>query len=111
MGYGPIDILRQVPLDLIKLPVSLIERLQVSQTDQTIVLGLIEMAHNLGFKVWAAGVDNEAQLRYLVDNGADYVQGAYFSDKLENNPIAEACLLEKHIADKFEQIEHRNSNC
>lgn len=108
MGYAPIDLLRQVPLSVIKLPESITSRLQVSETDRVIALGLIEMAHNLGLEVWASGVDNEVQLRYLVDNGADIVQGAVFSDKLTQNAIVESTVLKKNIAAKFANITRVN---
>lgn len=108
MGYAPIDLLRNVPLDVIKLPESIVARLQVSQTDQTIALGLIGMAHNLGLKVWASGVDNEAQLRFLVDNGADIVQGSVFSDKLAQDAIVESAVLIENIATRFANIAQTN---
>jgi len=107
MGYAPIDLLRHVPLDVIKLPDSLVSRLQVSETDRTILLGLIDLAHNLGLKVWASGVDNEAQLRFLVDNGADLVQGDIFSAHLVSGVIVESSVLKKNIAEKFASIGSR----
>ena len=108
MGYAPIALLRQVPLDVIKLPESIVSRLQISQVDRTIALGLIEMVHNLGLKVWASGVDNEAQLRFLVDNGADIVQGSVFSEKLTQNAIVESSVLKKNIATRFANIAQTN---
>ena len=55
--------------------------------DATIVRAVIGMAHNLGLKVVAEGVENEAQLSFLMAHGCDEMQGYYYSPPLEG----EAC--------------------
>ncbi|GEM_PF-6592711 len=43
---------------------------------------MIEMSHELGKKVVAEGIENEAQFSLLKDAGCDYIQGNYYSPAL-----------------------------
>jgi EAL domain-containing protein (putative c-di-GMP-specific phosphodiesterase class I) len=58
------------------------EMLQDS-TSQTITETIIVMAHKLGLKVIAEGVETEAQRDWLVGQGCDYLQGFLFGRPVE----------------------------
>jgi EAL domain-containing protein (putative c-di-GMP-specific phosphodiesterase class I) len=63
--------------------------------DAVITQAIIALAHNLGLKVIAEGVENDAQLNFLRKQGCEQVQGYIFSKPL---PAAEfAQLLENGI--------------
>jgi EAL domain-containing protein (putative c-di-GMP-specific phosphodiesterase class I) len=66
---------------------SFVKDLTTDADDATITRALISMAHNLGLKVVAEGVETAAQLAFLVEHGCDEFQGFYFSRPL----IAEEC--------------------
>jgi EAL domain-containing protein (putative c-di-GMP-specific phosphodiesterase class I) len=44
--------------------------------------GIIGLGHSLGLHIIGEGVETEAQLRFLQDEGYDFVQGFYFSAAL-----------------------------
>lgn len=58
---------------------SFVRNVTTSEQDAAIVLGIIEMAHKLGLKVVAEGVETEAQLTYLHSHGCDIMQGYHLS--------------------------------
>jgi len=86
-GYSSLAYLKRFPLDSLKVDRSFVKDLTTDADDATITRALISMAHNLGLKVVAEGVETEAQLAFLVEHGCDEIQGFYFSRPL----IAEEC--------------------
>lgn len=77
-GNASLLSLRDVPSDLIKIDASFISSLTVSTGSQQVVRAIIDLAHSLGKKVLAQGVDGDAQRRVLTEMGCDYGQGDVF---------------------------------
>ena len=78
-GYASLSHLRQVPVDTLKIYRSFIAALEhESDNAEEIVRAIIGLAHGLGKTVVAEGVENEAQMRILIDLGCRYVQGYRF---------------------------------
>jgi diguanylate cyclase len=76
-GYSSLSYLRDLPVDELK-----IDRLFVSglrTTDAAIVRSTIELAHNLGLKVVAEGVESMTVRDRLRGFGCDFAQGTYFA--------------------------------
>ncbi len=90
-GYSSLAYLKQFPLDALKIDRSFISDITQSQDDAAIALAIIDLAHNLGLKVVAEGVEKEAQVRFLVRHGCDVLQGFHFSRPL--SPAAFGRLL------------------
>jgi diguanylate cyclase (GGDEF)-like protein/PAS domain S-box-containing protein len=86
-GYSSLAYLKRFPFDVLKVDRSFVKDLTTDADDATITRALISMAHNLGLKVVAEGVETEAQLAFLVEHGCDEIQGFYFSRPL----IPEEC--------------------
>lgn len=78
-GFSSLAYLKRFPIDALKIERSFIHDLITDVDDAAIVASTIALAHNLGFKVVAEGVEREAQLKYLQDRGCDAVQGYLFS--------------------------------
>lgn len=76
-GFSSLAQLKMLPVQELKIDKSLILRLDQDNDDQKIVRSTIEMAHYLGLKVVAEGVENLGSLRLLQDMGCDSVQGYY----------------------------------
>jgi EAL domain-containing protein (putative c-di-GMP-specific phosphodiesterase class I) len=55
----------------------------------TITTTIIDMAHNLGFKVLAKSVETSEQLAFLQQRGCDYYQGFYYSEALTATAFAD----------------------
>lgn len=74
-GYSSLSYIKQLPAREIKIDRSLITDLRTHADDRVIVKTTIDMCHNLGYKVVAEGVEDEATLALLRDMGCDMAQG------------------------------------
>jgi len=77
-GYASLTHLRQLPIDRIKIDMSFVAHMMESEEDRAIVSGLISLAHSLGKKVTAEGVETQAQADLLREMGCDSLQGWHF---------------------------------
>jgi predicted signal transduction protein with EAL and GGDEF domain len=78
-GYSSLVYLHRLPIDAIKIDKSFVQKLATEPRDAVIVRSVIQLAHNLGLKVVAEGVENRETLRTLVTMGCDMAQGYYIS--------------------------------
>ena len=70
------------PLTTLKLDRAFIRDVTTDPDDATITIAMIKLAHSLGLKVVAEGVETRAQLDFLIKHGCDEMQGYYFSQPL-----------------------------
>ncbi len=77
-GYSSFSYLRKIPIDYLKIDLSFTQDIGTSDDADVIVRAIINLAHTLKFKVVAEGVETEAQVKFLTDEGCDYMQGYYF---------------------------------
>lgn len=78
-GHSSITHLQHFPLDGIKLPGSFIEGIPHERRCISITRALIGLAHDLGLKVIAEGVEKPEQLDFLLDQQCEWIQGFLFS--------------------------------
>lgn len=88
-GYSSMSYLRTYPFDTLKVDRSFIRDILTDNADKELVSATIGLAHSLGLKVVAEGVETEEQFRYLATQGCDYCQGYYFSKPLAADEFAE----------------------
>ena len=81
-GYSSLAYLKYFPLDVLKIDKAFINNIPDSQDDTAITSTIIVMAHYLGFKVLAEGVENNEQLLFLKQNHCDMYQGYLYSAPL-----------------------------
>lgn len=78
-GYSSLSYLKKLDIDVLKIDRSFVWQLEKDSDDQVLVEAIILMAHTLGLKVIAEGVETREQLNILVRAGCDYGQGYLFS--------------------------------
>ncbi|MGE5492494.1 MAG: EAL domain-containing protein, partial [Actinomycetota bacterium] len=93
-GYSALSYLKKSPIDYLKIDVSFIAGLADDPGDRAIVEAMVVMAHKLGFKVVAEGVETAAQRDILLAAGCDYAQGYLFEPPMPSRAF-EARLAEK----------------
>ena len=74
-GFSSLNMLRELPLDVVKIDRTFITELETSDQARVLVQHLISIAATLGKEVVAEGVETEVQLQHLIDAKCDYVQG------------------------------------
>lgn len=87
VGQSTLAKLKDFPIDELKLDKEFIMTLDKSDKNQKIVQATIGMAHSLGLKVVAEGLENVESMRLLREMQCDYVQGYYIA-----KPMASAQL-------------------
>ena len=78
-GYSSLVYLQRLPVVEIKADRSFVTTMCSVTEDAVIVRSIIDLAHNLGVKVVAEGVEDEATMDLLAEYGCDEAQGYFFS--------------------------------
>jgi len=94
-GYSSMSYLRQYPFDILKIDRSFINDITVDPADRELVNAIIAMAHSLGLKVVAEGVETKAQLDHLAEHGCEFAQGYYFSKPVSAKEITNVLKRKK----------------
>jgi EAL domain-containing protein (putative c-di-GMP-specific phosphodiesterase class I) len=74
-GHSSLDWLSRLPLDGVKIPGTFVARLPSDERCGVIVTRVIELAHELGLRTAAEGVETEEQRAFLQEKGCDLLQG------------------------------------
>lgn len=81
-GYSSLAYLKKFDIDFLKIDQSFVRGLNAESSDRALCEAIIVMAHKLGMKVIAEGIETEDQRDILMEAGCDYGQGYLFSRPL-----------------------------
>ncbi|MGY1841204.1 MULTISPECIES: EAL domain-containing protein [unclassified Modestobacter] len=96
-GHSALSLLRALPLDLVKIDRSFIERVASDTADAVLVRLVVEAAHSLGRRVLAEGVESDEQARQLIAMGCDAAQGWLFGKPEPASPALAARLARRAV--------------
>ncbi len=88
-GYSSLAYLRRLPVDELKIDKSFVMGMQADESDGTIVRSTIDLAHNLGLRVVAEGVETAAIYARLSALGCDEAQGYHMARPLPVEQFAD----------------------
>jgi polar amino acid transport system substrate-binding protein len=83
-GYSSLNYLRRLPIDNIKIDKSFIDNVPGDPRDLAILKSIVEIAHHLGYRVIAEGVERKEQLVVLKNIHSDAYQGYYFGRPVDS---------------------------
>jgi EAL domain-containing protein (putative c-di-GMP-specific phosphodiesterase class I) len=86
-GYSSLVYLQRLPVVEIKADRSFVMAMCTAKEDAVIVRSIIDLAHNLGVKVVAEGVEDRATMDLLKEYGCDEAQGYYFSRPVPSDAL------------------------
>lgn len=113
-GYSSLNMLKNVPVDILKIDREFINELDESARAGSVLNSVVRMAKWLEMDVVAEGVETKAQLEFLRSVGCDRIQGYYFSKPLPKDKFSELINSFKFTermgkADKAFQVMEYNS--
>jgi EAL domain-containing protein (putative c-di-GMP-specific phosphodiesterase class I) len=93
-GYSSLSRLQGFHVDTLKVDRTFVSRMDSDKETREIVRVIVMLAHNLGMKVVAEGVETQAQLDLLREAGCERAQGYLFSKPADHDAISK--VLELH---------------
>ena len=88
-GYSSLSYLKKLPVDELKIDKSFVMEMAIDKDDAAIVRSTIDLGHNMGLKVVAEGVENEAAWEMLKAWGCDLAQGYFISPALAPDDLVQ----------------------
>jgi PAS domain S-box-containing protein len=91
-GYSSLSRLEKLPVHTLKIDRSFVDRMAVSQSGREIVRTIICLAHAIGLRVTAEGVEHQEQLIALKELDCDLAQGYFFSRPVDPDVMSDMLL-------------------
>ncbi|HYD61129.1 MAG TPA: EAL domain-containing protein [Noviherbaspirillum sp.] len=86
-GYSSLAYLKKFDIDYLKIDQSFVHDIAVDESDRAIAESMIVMAHRLGLKVIAEGIETQEQFELLRDAGCDFGQGFLYAAPAPPNEL------------------------
>ena len=94
-GFSSLSYLKRFPIDEVKIDHSFVDGIASDPDDRAITTAVIAMAHELGLRTVAEGVETDVQHESLKSLGCDIGQGYFFAEPL-SAPLLQEWLLNRN---------------
>lgn len=91
-GYSSLSYLKKFNIDYLKIDQTFVRNIETDMNDVALSEAIIVMAHKLGLKVIAEGVETPGQQKILAEAGCDYVQGYLYSKPIPSEEFENLLL-------------------
>ena len=102
-GYSSLNVLKEIPFDLIKFDMSFMRQFDQKNNGKIILAELMKMAFAIGVDTICEGVETEEQLQFLREIGCSKIQGFYYG---KPTPLEQ--ILEQIKSGKILEVENPN---
>ncbi|ALS97917.1 EAL domain-containing protein [Lacimicrobium alkaliphilum] len=102
-GYSSLAYLKRFPLNTLKIDKAFIDEIATSSVDRHMTSAIITIAHNLGLKVVAEGVEEEQQLSILRRYECEMLQGYLYSKPLSAERFTRLLIENRHLSKLIKQ--------
>lgn len=101
-GYSSLSHLIEVKVDTLKVDKYFIEKMEMNPSSGHIIESIVKLAHNIGSKVLAEGVENKEILEMLKEYDCDYCQGYYIALPIVEDEVMD--WIDKYEKDIINRI-------
>lgn len=106
-GYSSLSHLRRFPVDSLKIDQSFVKDMDIDEEKAAIVQTIVSMAKRLGLKTVAEGVEKQEELDLLRQEGADIMQGYFFSKPLPFDKFSD--LVRENLGPTLKEKSQNNT--
>lgn len=92
-GYSSLGLLKNTPVDLIKIDRVFVKDIQENTFDAAFIRSIVALCHDVGKQVCLEGVETEGEYKVARDSGMEYIQGYYFG-----RPLPAEDFARKHLS-------------
>lgn len=90
-GYSSLNMLKDVPIDVLKIDKGFLDTKADSERQKIIFSAIVDMAHQLRIKIIVEGVEEKEQVELMRQAGCSIAQGFYFSRPVDEETFTEVC--------------------
>ena len=98
-GYSSLAYLKRFPIDKLKIDKGFVQDIPNDPADMQIVAAVVDLSKNLNLEVVAEGIETEAQLAFLRQEGCDYGQGYLFSRPVPSVDLTALMNSDRHLCE------------
>lgn len=91
-GYSSLSYLKNLNVDVLKIDKIFLNGIFNDEKSKSIAISIINLAKMLGYQVLFEGIETEAEMNFVKENGCDYVQGFYVGTALSREEFLKAIL-------------------
>lgn len=94
-GYSSLSYLNSLPIDHVKIDKSFVDDMLQTEKDRKFIETIIKLAHTIGLRVVAEGVEHKEQFEYLHQLNCELIQGYYISKPVNFRDVIQILKLNK----------------
>jgi EAL domain-containing protein (putative c-di-GMP-specific phosphodiesterase class I) len=94
-GYSSLNLLKDMPIDLVKVDMLFLKEAECNKKAQTILRNIMHMTGDLGIPALTEGVETEEQFRMLLEMGCSLFQGYYFAKPMPQDQFEAFCFSDR----------------
>lgn len=96
-GYSSLAYLQRLPAQVVKIDQTFMRDIMADERKQSLVLMMISLSHNFGYRVVAEGVETAEVLHLIGQAGCDEAQGYFFGRPMSPEQFAAWCRESPHV--------------